>query len=269
MGSYRIGYDMTILWAINDRAGAALPLTGKEVHLYYTCERGRYEAEIEVQDNVVIWNFLAKKQRYLGGYALTIEILQSDGKRAIRKDINDAFSLVSKTYFESPDEGDANISEGGLLTLSSELDIYRISPIIPQIGANGNWFVDGTDTGKPSTGKSAYEYAQEKGYEGTESEYAELLKQAPENSAKLTELSEELTELSGEILVLSEGKEDKSNKTTTLSSASTDTQYPSAKAVYEALQKIEAGGSIDPELLEGYMPLSRDFSDDFNNDFAR
>jgi hypothetical protein len=29
------------------------------------------------------------------------------------------------------------------------------------------------------------------------------------------------------------------------------------------------GGSIDPELLEGYMPLSRDFSDDFNNDFTR
>lgn len=29
------------------------------------------------------------------------------------------------------------------------------------------------------------------------------------------------------------------------------------------------GGTIDPELLEGYMPLSRDFSDDFNNDFSR
>ena len=28
-------------------------------------------------------------------------------------------------------------------------------------------------------------------------------------------------------------------------------------------------GSIDPELLEGFVPLSRDFSDDFNNDFAR
>lgn len=29
------------------------------------------------------------------------------------------------------------------------------------------------------------------------------------------------------------------------------------------------GGGIDPELLEGYMPLVRDFSDDFNNDFTR
>lgn len=29
------------------------------------------------------------------------------------------------------------------------------------------------------------------------------------------------------------------------------------------------GGSIDPELLEGFIPMTRDFSDDFNNDFAR
>lgn len=29
------------------------------------------------------------------------------------------------------------------------------------------------------------------------------------------------------------------------------------------------GGSVDPEALDGYMPLVRDFSDDFNNDFTR
>lgn len=39
-------------------------------------------------------------------------------------------------------------------------------------------------------------------------------------------------------------------------------------AIAETTQ-IKTGGSIDPELLEGYMPLSRDFSDDFNNDFTR
>lgn len=38
-------------------------------------------------------------------------------------------------------------------------------------------------------------------------------------------------------------KEKKSNKVTSLSSSSTNTQYPSAKAVYDALQDIEAGGA--------------------------
>lgn len=32
---------------------------------------------------------------------------------------------------------------------------------------------------------------------------------------------------------------------------------------------IEGGSNIDPELLEGFIPFSRDFSEDFNNDFAR
>lgn len=29
------------------------------------------------------------------------------------------------------------------------------------------------------------------------------------------------------------------------------------------------GGGSNPELLEGFIPLQRQFSDDFNNDFAR
>ena len=29
------------------------------------------------------------------------------------------------------------------------------------------------------------------------------------------------------------------------------------------------GDPIDTEVLEAYIPISRDFSDDFNNDFAR
>lgn len=38
-------------------------------------------------------------------------------------------------------------------------------------------------------------------------------------------------------------KENASNKTTALSASSTNTQYPSAKAVYDALQFVEGGGS--------------------------
>lgn len=31
----------------------------------------------------------------------------------------------------------------------------------------------------------------------------------------------------------------------------------------------ESSGSIDPDLLKAYIPLSGDFLDDFNNNFAR
>lgn len=151
MARYRIENDMTILWSINDRNGAALPLNDKEVHLYYTCERGRYEADIEIQDgNVVIWHFYGRQQRTLGDYTLTLEILQSNGKRSIKKDMCKAFTLVGKECEEKYGKGEAHINEGGEITLVTDLDIYRISPIIPHVGENENWWVDGVDTGKPA-----------------------------------------------------------------------------------------------------------------------
>ena len=50
--------------------------------------------------------------------------------------------------------------------------------ITPTIGDNGNWYLGSTDTGKPSrgdNGKSAYSYAQDGGYTGTEAEFAAKL----------------------------------------------------------------------------------------------
>ena len=50
--------------------------------------------------------------------------------------------------------------------------------VTPHIGENGNWYIGNTDTGKPSrgeSGKSAYQYAQDGGYTGTETEFAEKL----------------------------------------------------------------------------------------------
>lgn len=147
MARYRIENDMTILWSINDRNGAALPLNDKEVHLYYTCERGRYEADIEIQDgNVVIWHFYGRQQRTLGDYTLTLEILQSNGKRSIKKDMCKAFTLVGKECEEKYGKGEAHINEGGEITLVTDLDIYRISPIIPYVGEDGYWWVDDQKT---------------------------------------------------------------------------------------------------------------------------
>lgn len=61
------------------------------------------------------------------------------------------------------------------------------SGVTPTIGDNGNWYLGDTDTGKPSRGetgpqgpagadgKSAYQYAQDGGYTGTEAEFAAKL----------------------------------------------------------------------------------------------
>ena len=65
----------------------------------------------------------------------------------------------------------------------------NIEATIPNIGENGNWYVGNADTGKPSRGdkgsdgKSAYQYAQDGGYTGTEEEFTAKL--AAENIDKV------------------------------------------------------------------------------------
>lgn len=64
----------------------------------------------------------------------------------------------------------------------------NIKAFIPHIGENENWYVGDEDTGKPSRGdkgpdgKSAYSYAQDGGYTGTEEEF--MAKLAAENIDK-------------------------------------------------------------------------------------
>lgn len=182
MNRYRIGFDMTVLWAIYERdCVTPYNLSDKEVRMFITHDRGREPVEVTktqlpdgTVNNVIRWFWPGVKQRILGPYTLTLEILTSADKRVIRKDVCDAFILVGRDCLATEDEGEANINEGGEITLASSLDIYRISPIIPQIGENGNWFVDGVDTGRPAKGEDAYQIAVSRGYDGTYEEYAML-----------------------------------------------------------------------------------------------
>ena len=48
-----------------------------------------------------------------------------------------------------------------------------------------------------------------------------------------------------------------------------DAEAAAKKYTDEKIKNSGGGGSIDPEILEAYTPLVRDFSDDFNNDFTR
>lgn len=174
MEKFRISNDLSIFWSITNKDGSPYTLSDKTVRLFVTHPRGRVEVtpDITIQDNVICWLFRGSKQRYLGTYRITAEIQATPADRTIRKDIPEAFELVSSTQYEQTETGRPDINEEGELTLATSLDIFQIKPIIPQVGPNRNWWVDGVDTGKSSVGLTAYEFAKEQGYEGTEEEYA-------------------------------------------------------------------------------------------------
>ena len=90
---------------------------------------------------------------------------------------------------------------------------------------------------KAANGKSAYEVAVDNGFSGTETEWLASL--APDIS----------------------GKENISNKVTSLSASSTDTQYPSAKLLYDQLAlkaDVNAIAANDAMIFKGTIGASAD-----------
>lgn len=157
MEKFRIGNDLSIFWAILGDDGQPYPLSDKKVRLFVTHPRGRMEVtdHISIENgHVVVWNYEGSRQRYLGTYKLTVEIYSAPGIRVLRRDIEEAFGLVSVSLYEDVEAGKPDINETGMLTLSSVLEVVRVAPVVPQIGANGNWFVEGEDTGKPARGQA-------------------------------------------------------------------------------------------------------------------
>ena len=107
---------------------------------------------------------------------------------------------------------------------------------------------------------SAYAAIASQGYVDDKVEAVETTVAGKADSSTVTALDGRVDVAEGEIDTLQTqvaGKQDAlkftpenvSNKTTTLSGTSTDTQYPSAKAVWTAVQSVDANASV--EALEG------------------
>lgn len=154
MEKFQITNDLSVFWSITEKDGSPYRLSDKTVRVFVTHPRGRMDVtdEVTIQDNVISWLFRGSRQRYLGTYQLTAEIQATPADRIVKRDIPEAFALVSSSQYEQTEKRDPDINDSGRLTLSTSLDVFHIQPIIPQIGPNGNWWVDGADTGIPATG---------------------------------------------------------------------------------------------------------------------
>ena len=101
---------------------------------------------------------------------------------------NDEWTFTVKNMATKDDVGTAVNEALAAAKASGEFDgADGQDGVTPTIGENGNWYLGDTDTGMPSRGdkgdkgdkgsdgKSAYQYAQDGGYTGTETEFAAKL----------------------------------------------------------------------------------------------
>lgn len=91
--------------------------------------------------------------------------------------VDDAGWVFKATNTATKDDVGTAVNEA-LTAAKASGEFDGADGITPTIDNNGNWFLGDTDTGKPSRGadgKSAYSYAVDGGYTGTETEFAAKL----------------------------------------------------------------------------------------------
>jgi hypothetical protein len=151
MRKIRIGNTIEINWEVFMGEGDDMTpydLTGKNITIYLTNAFGRVRIEDYTTDgNVLRFTWEGKDQKHVGIYQMTL--VENEGQDDMRTlDENDALELVRCSCMEDDEEN--NVEE---VELSSKFDALKIYPIVPEIGDNGNWFIEGEDTGQPARGE--------------------------------------------------------------------------------------------------------------------
>lgn len=174
MEKIRIGNDISVTWGVMN-SGEPYDLSGKDLKLYLSSpNRIRIEIrDFQVDGNVISFVFYGKDQKATGIYSCTL--VENEGqKRMLTVDSCNVFQLVDWSCRAVSDSSAA-------IDLQSDILVNVVHPIIPEIGENGHWWIDGEDTGKPAymeAGMSAYDIAVTHGFEGTEEEWLQSLKGA-------------------------------------------------------------------------------------------
>ena len=184
MEKIRIGNDISVTWGIMN-SGEPYDLSGKDLKLYLSSpNRIRVEIQdFQVQGNVLSFVFYGKDQKATGIYSCTL--VENEGQKGmLTVDSCNVFQLVDWSCRVVPDSS-------APIDLQSDIVVSVVHPIVPEIGENGHWWIDGEDTGKPAymeAGMSAYDIAVTHGFEGTEEEWLASLKGDPGLSVPVFDL---------------------------------------------------------------------------------
>ncbi len=152
---FRIGNDIVIRWKIDllkemlDRAREEVcDICYGNLNLYFITGRGKQRVsptDWGLDEDYVVWTFRGDKQKYQGVYSITLSGSFIDGE-VFSVDYQDAFQLSTNNLTCEKGDAELEIRTTELVVKSSE------QKVLPEIGNNGNWVIDGIDTGVSSRG---------------------------------------------------------------------------------------------------------------------
>jgi hypothetical protein len=294
MKNIRIGNDIKIVWSILYE-DAPFSLSGKDITIYLSCSYEKTEVkDFRVSGNELSWTFYGKDQKYTGKYSL--ELILNEGKEdMITVDARKFVNLVPHSCEEDgTDEPNIFVEN---VDLNTEIEFISGNTATPDWNASENedgyiknrthYKQFGSWTNISISGGTANIYGI------SDYDYIILNSSSHKEPIGLDENKRYNVTFDGiglvQITIIPANNNIKVVSTNGSISADFINEnirpfnivplgmeyLPKGLAtedyVNEKIAEIEisGGGSIDPETIEGFIPLSREFSDDFNNDFSR
>lgn len=146
---------ITFHWHFLKSDGTPFSLSGIDFDLF--CWTGRGSSRVQSVSvigqnmNILSWTMSKQEQIAIGTYNLSI-VLKQNGNAFCKVKYQDAFALrrVPCECQATVNEESENDSQN--VTIFSATEYYVSQPVIPIIGENGHWYINGEDTGKQAKG---------------------------------------------------------------------------------------------------------------------
>lgn len=138
---FQKGIPLTIAWNLTKPDGTAFDLNGYAHRMFYTVgNRHKEVSGTSVSGNVISWVFPANEQTAAGDYTMTLMIYQN-GSLFCKLTYANAFSL----FHGSAAGGNSSQQQqtSNVVNLYSAAEYYLFQPVVPVVGDDGFWYVNG------------------------------------------------------------------------------------------------------------------------------
>jgi len=138
---FAIGATIQLNWTLNSIAGEAFSLSGHTYQLHISCgNENAIATGVTHSGNVLTWTFRPSAAWKRGAYTLWLDVY-ANGTKIVTVTYPNAFHIVSRT---ASDVQSVAVQTGSAtLNLVSSLDFYRFAPVVPVVGEDGYWYVNG------------------------------------------------------------------------------------------------------------------------------